>query len=207
MNRLMLLLGTVCLLGAGAVRADSIWQRRNFFSAFLFVDTRARRIGDLVTIVVSENTGIDNKDQRDMSKATATGATLKTKGEIDGTSSTAVRTAVANFDGLTTSQRNFSGKSAYAVAQQFLDRMTAQVVAVEPNGNLVIQAYRYRLVDHEVRLLKLMGVIRPIDIGAYNTIESQYISNFQIYYMGRGPQSNFSNQGWFSRLLNYAWPY
>src|SRR5262245_17522485 len=52
-----------------AARADSIWDRREQRSAFLFVDSRARRVGDVLTVVVREATDIDNKEKRALNKS------------------------------------------------------------------------------------------------------------------------------------------
>jgi flagellar basal body L-ring protein FlgH len=93
MNRLTLwLVLTGCAL-APAARADSIWQRHNFYRSFFRVDTRARRPGDIVTVVIVENNDIENQDQRDLKKNTDTGGGLSLKGATTGTSQGANRTA------------------------------------------------------------------------------------------------------------------
>jgi len=187
--------------------ADSIWERRNVGSAYLFVDTRARRLGDLVTIAIAENTGIQNKDERDASKATNAGGTFNFAGGISGTSSGANRVAAANLSTNGTSQRGITGKSSYNVNQLFTDSVTATVVQVLPNGNLVVEGYRKRIVGQEVRTLKVSGVIRSIDIGPGNVIQSSYVAEFHITYLGKGDQSSFSNAGWFGRAINHLWPF
>jgi flagellar L-ring protein precursor FlgH len=200
---LLLLAGLLVLSSA---RADSIWQRRTPQAAFLFVDTRARLPGDLLTIVISETTGVDNKDKRDMNKDTNAGATFNFAGKTSaGTLTTRSGTVDLNTQG--TSTRGFSSQSAYSVAQNFLDHMTVTVVGVYPNGNLAIEGVRQRLVSREMRTLHLTGVVRPIDIAADNTIQSQSIANLQISYGGEGPESHFTNQGWFGRIVNYVWPF
>ena len=108
---------------------------------------------------------------------------------------------------LTTSQREFSGASQYNVAQNFTDRITATVVAVQPNGNLIVEGVRTRVVGKEVRTLCVSGVIRPIDITPTNTIQSQYVGDFKISYLGKGDQSAFTNQGWLGLFFNHKWPW
>ena len=205
MTRLIGLLVVGCV--GTTVLADSIWDRRTVGSAYIFVDTRARRVGDLVTIAIAENTGIDNKDQRDAIKATKTGGTFAFKGNLTGASSAASRSASADLDTLTTTARNFSGSSTYNVAQNFTDRVTATVIAVMPNGNLIVEGSRTRVVGREVRTLVVSGVVRPVDISPTNTVQSQYLGDFHITYQGRGDQSSFSNQGWLGRFFNHVWPF
>jgi flagellar L-ring protein precursor FlgH len=197
----------VCVFFPALTSADSIWQRHNFFSSFLYVDNRARRPGDIVTVLIAENTDIQHQDQRNLNRKSDTGGGLSLKGNIDGTSKGASRTATS---GLTTDvnvNRGFNGTSAYNINQTFTDTVTCTVVAVLPNGNLVIEGFRQRVVTREVRTLRLCGVIRPMDIHFDNTIASTFVANFQIQYLGRGVETNFTNQGWLSRIMNRFWPY
>ena len=57
------------------------------------------------------------------------------------------------------------------------------------------------------RILRISGVVRPIDIGAGNVVESQFIANFQVAYDGKGVETKFTNQGWMSRFVNQVWPF
>jgi flagellar L-ring protein FlgH len=198
---------TGCALAPTPCRADSIWQRHNFFSSFLYVDNRARRTGDIVTLVIVENTGIEHKDQRNLNKTADTGGGLTLKGSITGTDQGAARTAQSGLAVDANVTRGFTGTSAYNINQTFADTVTCTVVAVQPNGNLVIEGFRQRTVTREVRTLRICGVIRPLDIAYDNTIPSTFVANFQIQYLGRGVETNSTNQGWFSRIANRFWPY
>lgn len=205
-----LILGLVLAAGAfspALTSADSIWQRHNFFSSFLYVDNRARRPGDIVTVLITENTDIQHQDQRNLARKTDSGGGVTLSGSITGTSKTANRTAAAGLTPDINVNRNFTGNSAYNINQTFTDTVTCTVVAVQPNGNLVIEGFRQRVVTREVRTLRLCGVIRPMDINYDNTIPSSYVANFQIQYLGRGVETSFTNQGWLSRILNRLWPY
>lgn len=193
------------LIGVSTACADSIWQRRDPRSAYLFVDNRARRIGDLVTVVIRENTDIDHREKRALDKASETGGTFDFTGSTTGNVST--RSATAQMDTLTTSKREFDGRAEFTSEREFTDHMTATVIDVLPNGNLVIEGRRRRVVTEEDRVLRISGLIRPSDISPINTVESRFIANFQIYYEGAGPESHFSSQGWFSRMFNQLWPF
>lgn len=200
--------GTTCLCLltlASVVRADSIWERRDPNTAYLFMDYRARRVGDLLTLVVNENTEFEGLEKRELNKDTKTafGYLFSGKTASDGAS----RSFSANLDGSGVSARRFDGKANATIDRKFLDRMTVTVVAVLPNGNLVIQGYRKRTVTREIRVLGVTGVVRPADIGAYNTVQSQYIADFDVVYWGRGPESAYTNHGWWGRVLNVLWPY
>lgn len=204
---LFTLVMTCGLLAPSQAPADSIWGRRNFFKAFLFVDTRPRRPGDLVTIVVTENTAITNSDKRDLAKEKKKGLDFSLKGNIAGTSQTALRTTAAAANVAHDLTKEYIGQSAYNSDQNFIDGMTVTVIDVLANGNLVVEGCRLRTVGCEVRTLHVTGMLRPIDIGPGNTISSNYISNLHMEYLGKGPQTNYSSQGWFSRRFYSLWPF
>lgn len=85
--------------------------------------------------------------------------------------------------------------------------MTVTVMDKLPNGNLVIGGKRRQVVSGEVRTLVVSGIVRPIDITPDNTILSQYVGDFHIDYVGKGPESEFANQGWLGKLLNVISPF
>jgi flagellar L-ring protein precursor FlgH len=194
----------IVLISSTSARADSIWLRGAPQSSFLFNDNRARHVGDLLTVVIVENTGIGNDEERNMQKDTATNGTFNFKGDMAGVTS---RSASADFNAGTTSQRLFDGKSKFTSTRQFTDSMTVVVTEVMANGNLVVAGQRKRMLHGEERILRLTGVVRPNDIGAGNTVLSQFIANFQVVYEGRGYESHFIAPGWLERIMNYAWPF
>lgn len=178
--------------------AQSLWQHRVPQRVSLVSDTAARNVGDLVTILISENTDVANKDQRNMNKDSDASV------DFDFSSSTSTP---ASLDISGKSDRAFNGQSKYTVEQEFTDRMTVEVLDVLPNGNLVIGGRRQRIVAGELRTLVISGTVRHTDISPNNTVRSQFVANFNICYDGDGPESHFSNQGWGARILNRIWPF
>ena len=207
MNRLHLTLGLACTFcSTGAMEAgDSLWDRRDPQTAYLFHDYRARRVGDLLTIVVNESTEFEGLEKREMNKETKTSAGYKFSGNT--ASDNVSRNFTADFDGSGVSQRKFDGKNNSSIDRKFLDRMTVTVVGVLPNGNLVLEGYRQRSMNREVRVLRVTGVVRPADIGPSNTVQSQFLADFVVNYAGRGPESSYTNHGWWGRAMNALWPY
>jgi flagellar L-ring protein precursor FlgH len=188
-----------------AVRADSIWSRRTPRYGFLFSDNRARKTGDILTIVIQETSNVNQNEKRALDKAT------NTTGTFDFTGSTASdnvsRTGKVNFQAANTSDRNFSGSAQFTSGRTFTDRLTVTVVDVLPNGNLVIEGRRTRVVSGERRHLRITGVVRPADLSPANTVFSESVANFRIEYTGRGVDTAFSSQGYLGRLFNFLWPY
>jgi flagellar L-ring protein FlgH len=172
--------------------ADSLWARRDPRSAYLFDDSRARRIGDSLTIEINEITSNNESEKRALSKSNSANANITFSGS-------------AGFTG--NSARQFSGNSQLTTGRTFTDQLTVCVVDVLPNGNLVVEGYRSRIINGELRELRITGIVRPIDISLQNIVQSPAVANFRISYVGRGPESNFINQGWFSRIVNKIWPF
>ena len=182
-------------------RAQSLWQQQDSRYSYLFRNTNGKQVGDLVTILISENTDVQNRDQRALDKATDTNFNFDFASAGNGNS------AAGNLAIAGDSSRTFGGNSQYRVETEFTDRITVPVLEVLPNGNLLVAGKRHRRVNDETRQLEVSGVVRPIDIGPGNTIRSQFIANFEVKYSGCGPESHFTNQGWAGRILNRVWPF
>ncbi|MGB6044801.1 MAG: flagellar basal body L-ring protein FlgH [Pirellulales bacterium] len=185
--------------------AQSLWHRRTESKVFLFRDTQARQIGDLVTIVVKENTDVDHKDERALEKQTESSGQFNYAGASAGDNSS--NSSSASLDISNQTERKFDGSSELTVEREFSDRITVSVLDVLPNGNLVVGGKRRQLVAGEARTLIISGIVLQIDINPDNTIQSQFVGNFAIDYKGQGPESAFANQGWFNRALNAVWPF
>lgn len=197
---------TLGLIAVAPARADSIWARRDPKTAYLFNDYRARQVGDVLTIEVSEITAFEGQEKRELNKETKTGATaaLNLKAKAGSIMS---RAFAGSGDASVGSQRKFDGTANNLIDRKFIDRMTVVVVGVMPNGNLLIEGFRQRVVSREVRVLRVTGIVRPADIGPWNTVQSQYIGNFSVIYEGRGPDSRSTNHNWGGRIMNVLWPF
>lgn len=187
-----LLLAPLVALAAPPATADSIWDRRDPRYANLFQDNRARNVGDLITVVVNETTNANEREQRSLDKAnTLTGN-------------------ASYIPGLTFNdsfRKQFNGNAQMTSGRTFQDRLTATVVDIMPNGNLVIEGYRSRVVGTEERVLRVTGVVRPQDIGTGNAVQSTSVANFRVSYLGAGPATRTLNQNFLGRVMNRVWPW
>jgi len=172
---------------------------------FLFFDTQARRVGDLLTIIVNENTDVANEDARSLNKDTKANSKLDLSFAAAGIFGNSNGT-LTNDDGAE-SDREFAGDSSFSSAREFSDRVTVAVLDVLPNGNLVVGGRRRVIVENDARSLVVSGVVRSRDISADNTVPSRYVSQFEMYYEGQGVESKFVNQGWLGRAVNWVWPF
>lgn len=192
----------------GTVRSqyrNSLWGRRRIGHVNLYRDTQAHRAGDILTIVITENTNITNRDQRQMNKDSKSGSTLgftsTTTGDLG------VAAANANIDHETSAEREFNGNSRFSSARGFTDRVMVRVHSVLPNGNLWVAGTRRIVVEGDERYLYVSGIVRPLDVLANNTVQSQYVANLRLNYVATGTESKFTKQGWLNRKLNRLWPF
>ena len=199
---MIVLLG--CLLSASA-NGESLWNKRHPDQAFLFLDSRARNVGDLLTVIIMQDTDANHREDRQMNKTTGVNSGFDFESEAGG--GFGQQGANAKLDVSNSSGRTFDGGSSFRSTQAFTDRMSATVIDVLPNGNLVISGQRRTRISGEERSLLLSGVVRAIDIGPDNTIGSRYISDFELEYESVGPGQRFSRQGWLGRAANAIWPF
>ncbi|GIW83048.1 MAG: hypothetical protein KatS3mg105_4855 [Gemmatales bacterium] len=208
MNRQRGLMLLVMLAGFWTIessQADSIWERRDWRTSHVFNDNRARRVGDILTIVIRETTVFDGKEDRKLKKQTKLSAfwNLMANTAAGGTE----RSFDGTFDTQSNSLRQFDGKADYKSNRVLTDRITVKVVGVMNNGNLIIEGFRTRNIAGERKVMHVRGIVRPIDIGADNVVESQFIGNLMISYVGRGSETVYLRPGWLGRLMHFFWPY
>lgn len=206
MTRWLLLLP----LGIGPLtattQADDIWKRRDPRQAFLFQDNRARNVGDIITVVINESTNTNEREQRALDKNNDASGNVTFSGSSSGSSGTS-RSGALNFTLSDVFRRRFNGSAQLTSNRVFQDRIAAVVVDIMPNGNLVIEGYRSRVIATEERVIRLTGIIRQQDIETYNVIPSSKVANLKISSLGRGPATRTVNQNYFGRFVNRAWPW
>lgn len=201
----ILLAVAAAVAGTISCQADSIWERRNPQRAHLFHDSRARNVGDLLTVVISESTTVGNKENTALNKSSNAAAVFDFESSSGGGFGEQEATAGLDVSGST--KRGFQGGATYNDSRRFTDQITMTVVDVLPNGNLVVSGQRHITISGEQRTLNVSGMVRPIDIGPDNRVSSRYVADFRVVYDGEGPSKRFSKQGWFSRAANKVWPF
>jgi flagellar L-ring protein precursor FlgH len=189
-----------------SVGADSLWERRNPYFANMFWDTKARRVGDTVTIVLNETTNFQGQETRTLKKNTINLANATLNANY-----TAGKATTRNFSGAyshtANSDRELNGTSNLQSNRNLIDNMAVQVVQVMPNGNLVVEGFRTRVVLGEERTIRISGIVRPTDIGVNDTVQSQFVANFTMEYFGKGIETSYINHGWLGRIMNKLWPF
>src|SRR4030065_1973669 len=173
----------VFILTAGVDQAiaendGSLWSE-NRPQSFLFSDSKAGRVGDVVTVRIVES----SKGNKKASTKTAKDSSLSTSiSAFFGMSSDKLSQASV---GAETSEKH-DGAGSTSRSSELTAVITAGVIDVMPNGNLVIDGRREGVVNNETQLLSVTGTVRPEDIGPNNTVLSSYIADAKITYTGKG---------------------
>ena len=118
--------------------AQTMWDRRDPNSAYIFHDFRARRVGDILTIAIEETTGSEAQEKRQMEKNTNNGITLGGTGSSSALGQV-LRSFAYELDLNSASKRKFDGNNNSSIDRKFTDRISVVVVGVLPNGNIVVE--------------------------------------------------------------------
>lgn len=200
------------LCAAERLQADSIWARRDQNKKDLYADDKARHIGDVLTIVISEESKVDNKSNRNMSKETE--RSINFDGQLGIVSQTPSGKVTENYlprmPGINLSAESsnaFDSKADYKDERSFEDSITVVVIDVMPNKNLVVMGTRSREISGDKQVIEVSGIVRPTDIAFDNSIKSEQIANFSIITKNSGYASNFNRPGWLGNIFDILWPF
>jgi flagellar L-ring protein FlgH len=142
-------------------------------------DYKARKLNDTVVILVSVQTTAAQSGDVNSARAFQTSSAITgLAGEVN----TNGVNPLLNENSNTT----LKGSGATDSSTTFETSMTAQVIAVLPSGNLVVEAQRKIFMNNQHEDVTIRGVVRPDDIGSNNTIPSAALSNLEIEMKGKG---------------------
>jgi flagellar L-ring protein FlgH len=181
---------------------NSIWQDGR---ADLFSDSRARKIGDTVTvrILIADKAKIKNDSERKRD------ATLSQDFGINyGATSSDITIANAGNWGAHTNGNTHTKSEGDIERKEDIQLLVAAVVSdVLPNGNLVISGSQEVRVNYELRVLNVAGIVRPLDISADNSIAYEKIAEARIAYGGRGRLMEVQQPPWGQQLIDNVSPF
>jgi len=196
----ILMAAILAALALGSVaRADSLWDQRNPRSAFLYTDNVASEVGDLLTVLIVDESSFTKKGKKDLSKEDShtSAATLTTAG-VD---------MFKPIDLSEASSRKFQSSDQYTGSMKFADSITVTVVDKLPNGNMVVAGRSQRAIAGEEVVTVLTGIVEPEYVSGTNTVPSSRLANLRIYYETTGVSNAYMRQGILNRILNFLWPF
>ena len=180
----------------------SLWTNRG---ADLFRDRRARRLGDILTVMISikDKATLDNRSKR--SRDASHGLGFDVAYDIDGLGAKAA--GKAGGSSALKSNTAQDGKGEIERSESIDLRLAAVVSSVLPNGNLLIQGSQEVRVNFELRELTFTGVVNIADIKADNTIPYERIAEARISYGGRGRSMEVQQPAWGHQLIDKYSPF
>lgn len=153
----------------------------------LTADRRAHQIGDILTVLVLEN-----------SSASATAGT-----NTDKSSDTGIRFQSPNSQKSYSLdlQQNFDGNGRIARTGRLLAQLSVVIIGVERNSDLLVKGEQVIEINGEKQSINLEGRVRPRDIDEGNTVLSSRIADAHITYVGDGVLAENQHKGWLTRLI------
>ena len=180
--------GAVCLVSSTPVLAVSLYKDESNFRS-LTSDKRAYRVGDMLTVLVMEN-----------SSATANANTTAEKrgGLLFGWKATnrSENSSLQLGD-------TFGGKGQIQRSGKLLAQLTVTVREIDPTGLLHVSGEQKILVNDEKQEITLHGKVRPIDVLDNNTVLSTRLADARISYIGDGILSEKQHAGLITRFLTW----
>jgi flagellar L-ring protein precursor FlgH len=180
------------------IRSGGVYDASTSFD--LFMDLRARAVGDILTILLIERTDAS----KESSTNTAKGATVDTGFPIF-----AGRPITSDGDEILHNEidadRTFSGQADSSQSNRLDGSITVTVHERLPNGNLLVRGEKLLTLNQGEEFIRLQGIVRPVDIGPENTVPSTKLADAKISYSGKGALADSNRQGWLSRFFNSPW--
>jgi flagellar L-ring protein precursor FlgH len=179
----------------------------------LFGDSKAYRVGDLITIVLQEDmSSIKNVSNNLNRKTTNSLLTGLQRAALAGASAFSWPWMIASDfgdpDEAETEQQlknESSGSSGHA--NTLFGQISASVVRVLSNKNLVVRGEKLITLNQGDEYIQISGIIRPEDVLPDNTVLSFRVANAQITYSGSGEVHDATRAGWGTSLLYKIWPF
>ena len=201
----------------------SIWRGSTQSGSFLFFDEKASNVGDLVTVLIIEQTEAegDARTETDSDRQTAVGLSSQVGFQKLVASPIQGLLSVFGFnpDGTgvdqgetlnvvqSSMQNEFTGEGMTSRSGSFTGIITCRVVGVLPNGILHIRGRRSVVVNHEAQYISLEGLVRREDLTIENSVLSNSVAEMRLSYDGMGVLDDKQRPGFMSRVLDWAYPF
>lgn len=184
--------------------AGSLWTESR---GGLFPDMKARTVGDIVTVAITENASASKEAKTETSRDSSMSAGITNLLGLERTlaSMAGYSDATSLIDA--SAKNDFEGSGKTSRKENLVATLTSQVVEVLPNGNLRIKGNKTVTVNSETQIVQLSGIVRPSDISTANVVDSKKVLNARIAYVGDGVISDKQQPGWLVRGLDRVWPF
>ena len=188
-NRLKIIITMIFLLSLFHYSIDG-QIRRSIFS-----DIKANKVGDILTIIINEETTSLNRSDASTSK--------QNQMSVDNTAGAGFLDFIPGFNAESATQNQYQGSGQVRSTGQFNSTMSARIQKVLEDGNYLISGTRVIDTNGESQVTELTGVVRPLDITSDNTILSSQIADIHVYHKGKRVVEQGRRPGIFTRIFNW----
>jgi flagellar L-ring protein precursor FlgH len=185
---------------AGAVAASGAIYRAGAAKLSLFEDLRARRVGDILTVLIEEKATAAKKSSSTASRAGSDSLSVPTVAGLPGKS----------FQGASleaSSANKFEGKGEAGSNNTFTGNVTVTVIEVLGNGNLLVSGEKQVAISQGTEYIRFSGVVNPVNINAANSVSSTRVADAHIEYKGNGYIDEAQTMGWLARFFQTVSPF
>ena len=160
----------------------------------LYADQKARGVGDMVTILVIEQTNATRSSSNQNKQENGVNAS----GAIDGN-----LLQFLPIFGLNSTLRSTTNvREGSSQRDMLTGRISAVITEITERGHFKVNGSKVININGERNLMTIKGTIRPRDIGTDNTVFSYNVANSRIYYSKAGIGGKLVKRGSFQRLAN-----
>ena len=175
----------------------AIFQPASGYAA-LHEGQRARRVGDLVTVVLVESIGTSKSTSAQTAKGGSIGVTPPTAGPLSFLNPEALKAA---------SDSSFKGAGSAAQRSTLNGALAVTIAEVRPNGTALVAGEKHMSLSQGKEWVQFAGIVRLADIDGDNRVFSTQVADARIIYSGQGAIEQASKPAWLSRFLNFVSPF
>lgn len=172
----------------------------------LYADRRARKVGDILMVEIVETSNAAKQANTETKRTSSIAGDIGYLFRFDSwlkqkTGDPGAKTVQASLS------NNFKGEGDTDQKSTVTATISARVIDITIDGNLVIQGYRQIRINNDTQHIVLSGLIRPDDISPNNSIKSSLIADARIEMNGEGVIADKQQPGWLSRGVDMIWPF
>ncbi len=180
--------------------SQSLWNKAA--PQDMYADKHATGIGDIITILVEENTTANKNNETKTEKQSSLSAAI-TSFLFPGFLAHGGAMPAMNYN----SDHKHDGTGTISDSQAVVAKIAVRIVDVLPNGNFVVEGRRETSFSGERETIVLHGMVRKDDVQADNTVYSYNVADASIRIIGKGTVTESQRKGWFTRLWDIISPF
>lgn len=175
------------------------------FALGMYADRTARAVGDLVTVLIEEQSSVSQAATSDQSKTRGDSVSMNIPSPTLGAENLWKAFTVPEWS--LDSSKAFDASASKEANDSLSGSVTVSITEVLPNGNLMISGDRIVNVNGDLLKFTLTGMIRPDDVSSLNSVLSTRIAGASITYETVGELSRNSKAGFLSKVIDWVVPF